>query len=237
MKPYPGGPSAESSSFVSRSPGWLVKLTWGLEQEAEVDLDLDLGVSSPKRPLEAEVLRELTNADLLIAEATPKGSVPSLVKKLNDKHHALARSLAGGLDNTTAGIVTGYSASRISILLNDPSFQELLAFYRQNLDVVYADMHSRMSTLSLVTLEEIATRLEDEPEKLGTAVLLDLLKTLTDRTGFGPRTTQVNVNVDLAGRLSAARRRAAEGGEGLPRALPNPPSRGLTITKDSQDVR
>lgn len=188
-----------------------------------MDLDFDLVTPASKRPLEAEVLRELTEADLLIAAATPKGSVPSLVKKLNDKHHALARALAGGMDNITAGIVTGYSESRISILRNDPSFQELLAFYRQNLDVVYADMHSRMSTLSLVVLEELAERLESEPEKIGTKTILDILQTLTDRTGFGPRTTQVNVNLDLAGRLSAARRRAAEGGEGLPRALPNPP--------------
>lgn len=184
-------------------------------------MDLDLDFTAMQAPLSASMVRELTQADLLVAKATPGGVFPSQVKKLNDKHHALARALASGMDQTTAGIVTGYSDSRISILKNDPSFQELLVFYRKNLDVVYADLHGRMSTFSLVVLEELNERFENDPESMENPFLHDLFKTLTDRTGFGPRSTQVNVNVDLAGRLSAARRRAAEGEGSAPmQALP-----------------
>lgn len=195
-----------------------------------MDLDLDLSSAPRGKPdLTGSLVRELTNADLLIAEAAPKGVVTNHVQKLNDRHHALARTLASGVDHITASIITGYRQVTISILLGDPSFKELVEFYRANLDVVYADLHARMSVLSQTVLNEIAERFEGNPASMSNGFLHDLFKTLTDRTGFGPRTTQVNVNVDLAGRLSAARRRAAEG-EGVE------PRRALPITIEAQGV-
>jgi hypothetical protein len=38
---------------------------------------------------------------------------------------------------------------------------------------------------------------------------MEITKLGADRTGFGPQSSQLNVNVDLSGRLEAARKRVA----------------------------
>jgi hypothetical protein len=43
---------------------------------------------------------------------------------------------------------------------------------------------------------------------MSNAFLQGLLRDFNDRTGYGVKTTQVNVNVEIATRLEAARRRA-----------------------------
>ena len=110
-----------------------------------------------------------------------------------------------------ASLITGYSLSRISVLQGDPSFKELLEFYRSHQDAAYANLHDRMATLSMDALEELRERLDDHPEEFTPGALLEMVKTLADRTGFAPTTKSLNVNVDLnsfADRLEEARKRA-----------------------------
>ena len=56
---------------------------------------------------------------------------------------------------------------------------------------------------------ELQDRLELDPEKVSTDQLLDTIKLTADRTGNGPKQTNVNVNVNLGDRMKAARERAA----------------------------
>jgi hypothetical protein len=177
-------------------------------------VDFDLNPRTTGRasvPLEAVYIRDLTVADIALLE-TERGIKPPIIKKLRDSHHSLARSLAAGMRPAEASMVTGYSLSRISILQADPTFQELLAFYRENTDAIYTDVHERMSTLSMEALEELRERLHDTPEQLSPMSLLEIVKTLSDRTGHGPssKSTVLSVNVDLAGRLERARARLAK---------------------------
>lgn len=160
-------------------------------------------------PISCEVKRELTEADLAML-GMEKGVKPPLLKKLKDSHHGLARVLASGSSPGEASLVTGFSLSRISILQNDPSFQELLTHYRSVSHEVFADLQQRMTSISLDALEELRERLIDTPEELESDFLLDLVKVTADRTGHGPssKQTQVRVNVDLAERLEAARKRS-----------------------------
>lgn len=162
-------------------------------------------------PLEATVVRDLTPADLVLLE-TMRGHKPRPLTKLRDSHHWLARKLASGSRPVEASMVTGYSPSRISILQADPTFQQLLQHYRENTDEIYADVHERMSSLSLEALEELRERLHEEPETLSPLTLLEIVKTLADRTGYGPssKSTVTTVNIDLAGRLDRARARVAQ---------------------------
>ena len=162
------------------------------------------------RPIVAEVVRELGPADLgLLGEE--RGSTPSALKRLSDRHHALARNLASGMAPGEAAIMSGYVLSRVSILQDDPAFRELVAFYRRDVEFSYRDLHQRLSGLALDAAEELADRLETEPEKVSVGQLMEITKMGADRTGFGPQssTTNVNVNVDLAGRLQRARERVA----------------------------
>ena len=108
-----------------------------------------------------------------------------------------------------ASAVTGYSPSYISVLKKDPSFQELVEFYRSNLELAQADVTFRLTALNLSFIGELQDRLEQNPAGMSNSFVLEAVKVLSDRTGHAPMIKSVNVNVDLAGRLEAARRRAA----------------------------
>lgn len=176
-------------------------------------MDLDLPSLIGRRPVarSAVEVRQLTDADLAML-STERGIAPKELKRLGDAHHALARALASGMKPAEASILTGYTVSRISVLRTSPQFQDLVEFYSAHQTDVYADVQARMQNLSLDALETLRTRLEEEPEEFGSAMLLEIVKTLADRTGFGPssKTTNLNVNLDLAGRLERARARIKE---------------------------
>lgn len=176
-----------------------------------MDLDLDIaGVIGRKtRPLHAEVLRELTPSDIGLL-ATERAIKPSALQRITDRHHALARCLASGMSATEACLVTGYTPSRVSILRGDPSFEELIEFYRGDRGSQVVDLQQRMASLALDATAEIQERLELEPASVATDQLLDIVKLTADRTGNGPKSTQVNVNVNLGDRMKAARERASK---------------------------
>lgn len=160
------------------------------------------------KPVVATVVRELDTADLVLL-GREKGSKPSAIKRLTERHHALARNIASGMAPNEAGLLQGYSISRVSILQSDPAFKELLEFYREDAQRPYRDLHIRLSGLATDAAEELSNRLEEEPEKITTNQLMELTKLGADRTGHGPQSSQLNVNVDLAGRLEEARKRVA----------------------------
>jgi hypothetical protein len=163
------------------------------------------------RPISGIVLRELDESDLALLQEE-KGSTPSHIKRLSERHHALARNLAGGMPPGEAGIVCGYSASRVSILQDDPAFRELLHFYRADVEREYRGLHEKLAGLAHDAAEMLSERMEDEPEKLSIGQLQEIIKLGADRTGFGPQSssTNINVNVDLAGRLQRARERVRD---------------------------
>lgn len=163
------------------------------------------------KPLVATVVRELDPADLALL-GEEKGSEAPAIKRISERHHALARNLASGMEPGEAGVVCGYSASRVSILQADPAFKELLHYYRTQVEHQYRDLHQRLSGLALDAAEELTNRLEDDPEAFSIGQLMEVTKMGADRTGHGPQSSQtnLNVNVDLAGRLKEARQRVLE---------------------------
>lgn len=158
----------------------------------------------------AAVVRELDETDVALL-AAEKGSVAAPLKRLSERHHALARCLASGMGPGDAAITCGYVASRVSILQSDPAFQELVHFYREDVNRQYLGMHQVLAGLSLDAATELHERLTEDmnadEKKISVGQLVELTKLGADRTGFGPQSSQVNVNVDLATRLEAARKR------------------------------
>lgn len=172
------------------------------------------------KPVEATVVRALEPNDLILL-GEEKGSQAPALKRLSERHHALARTLAAGTGESEAAIICGYSLSRVSILKDDPAFKELLAFYRDDVNRQYADFHEELAGLSKDATAELRVRLEEDMEaeekKISLGQLIELTKLGADRTGFGPQsnTTNLNVNVDLADRLQRARERVAARSTGL----------------------
>jgi hypothetical protein len=176
-------------------------------------MDLDLDIRTKGRamvPLTARTVRPLCEADIvLLAEET--GVKTSAVKRLSDRHHALARAIASGMPPGEAAIMCGYALSRVSILQADPAFKELLAFYREEKDRAFRSVQDKLAGMASDVLDELQTRIEDEPEKLTVTQMLQIVTMAADRTGNGPSSTQnVNVNEGLARRLEAARQRVEE---------------------------
>lgn len=158
-------------------------------------------------PPSADFVRPLTEADLVLL-AEEKGSVPPPVKRIRDRHHALARILASGKSEGEAAAITGYDISRVSILKNDPAFRELLAFYRDNVEAEYLSLHEQLAGIATDAAILLREKIEEEPEKLSVGQLLELTKMGADRTGHGPaQKVEHNVNVNLANRLEQARER------------------------------
>src|SRR3990167_2042996 len=114
------------------------------------------------------------------------------LKKIRDSHHALAQAIAGGRKHVEISQETGYSQSRISILLRDPAFGELVAHYREKKAAVFVDTQRRLKALLDDTVAELHERVE-EPD-ISTGELLEIAKFSADRAGFGPTAKTINLN-------------------------------------------
>lgn len=175
------------------------------------DLGLDIFRTRGRAPvhLSAKFVRELEEADLQLL-SVEKGSGAPAIKRLSERHHALARALASGCGPGEAALMCGYALSRVSILQDDPAFKELLVFYSEEKDRAFRSVQDKLAGIASDALDELQTRIEDEPEKLSVGQLMQLITLGADRTGNGPQSTQnLNVNEGIASRLAAARERVA----------------------------
>ncbi len=110
------------------------------------------------------------------------GAVIRPLARLRNRHHHLARLLAEGIKQVEASAITGYAQSSISILLQDPAFQELLEYYSTQKQQIFVDVHERLAAVGMQALEELADRLEEAPEKLSIGQLESLVQTTFDRS-------------------------------------------------------
>jgi hypothetical protein len=163
-------------------------------------------------PLVHAFVRPLRPEDLplLNAPRPPVKPEGTALKRLGNRHHALARHLAGGMKPEEAAHVTTYAIATVRVLLTNPAFQELIEFYRTDIQREARSNFERLAGLSADAADELQTRLEEEPEKLSVGQLIEVIKMGADRTGNGPQSSNVtlNINANLADRMKAAREAA-----------------------------
>lgn len=126
--------------------------------------------------------RELRIEDF---EAPVQPAEASVISRIRDSHHSVARLLAQGRREAEVSAITGYTVAYISTLKNDQAFGELLVFYREQVDTQFAGMNERMAQLGMDTVQELQLRLAEQPEKFSVTALTELMKTTADRTGNG----------------------------------------------------
>lgn len=178
---------------------------------------LDIGpgpVRTRLPPAQLSFDRELTLEDLAERRARwgeLNASWPA-VKRLTHRHHALARTLASGVKPADAAAICGYELHTVHILKMNPAFMELVNFFARNVNERYIEMQAGMAALGADVVETLHERLDTEPETFSNHELIDLMAKTADRTGAGPSTTnvQVNIHAGLAERLEAARKKARE---------------------------
>lgn len=168
-------------------------------------------------PLEYAVVRELTLEDIPLLDQIKRTPQKSL-KRLSNRHHAAARNIALGMKHVEVAAITGYHPNTINYLLDDPAFKELVEFYRTSIDKENRTNFERLSGIAADAADEIQERLENSPEEIPMSQLIEIVKVGADRSGNGPTSSnvQVNINVGIAERLKRAREIAQTASKALP---------------------
>ena len=145
------------------------------------ELDLGAAPSGPPVTKEPLFLRDLTADDIAsIGKRAAYGSQPGqLIQKLRAPHHTLARLLAEGKKHPECSIVTGYTVEYVVMLERDPAFQELVAYYREQITPIYLNVHERLASLGAMAMEIIQERMTD-PEKVKTMTTGQLREIMND---------------------------------------------------------
>lgn len=171
-------------------------------------MGLDLRTTGrAKKAFSAEVERELGLEDVasLLEE---KGVAAPQIVQLRERHHALARLIAEGKKPGEAAILCRYSQSRMSVLLADPAFRELVAHYAELVNEEFVDFQGKLAELALDAALILQSRMEDKPDELSDALVLQIIQVGADRTGHGPsQKVEHNHKIGLADRLNSARSR------------------------------
>ena len=141
------------------------------------------GRGKKSAPVQVAYVRDLCEEDLgdLLLPAPLGTSTPS-IKSIRAPHHTLARLIADGEAGVKISAITGYSQSRISILQEDPTFRELVEYYKGQKDEIYLDHHKRLAEVGTMALEVLAENLEKEPEEFSNKLLLSIVESTFDRS-------------------------------------------------------
>jgi hypothetical protein len=154
----------------------------------EIVLGSTRGGGKPRAALQTALVRELTESDLgvLVEGPGPSPDGAAVVRAIRSSHHKLAQALAMGHSEQEASLLTGYSSSWISQMKGDPAFKSLMAYYRENQELVFVDVLERMKGVGVSALEELQERLETKPEEFSPRTLLEVMDlTLVKAGGLG----------------------------------------------------
>jgi hypothetical protein len=124
--------------------------------------------------------------------------------------------VAAGLQLKEVAELTGRSYASVKILQQDPAFKELVAHYRgmitaefvREADPVISYLRDNAVKAQAMLSDKLDAAMEAN-EFLPTRDLLGIAELGLDRTGYGKVNKNVNVNVDFAASLEAARNRSA----------------------------
>lgn len=156
------------------------------------------------KAVSAEIERDLDMDDVasLLEE---KGVKAPQIKEFRERHHALARLIAEGRKPGEAALLCRYTQSRMSVLLADPAFMELVNHYREMVNEEFVDFQAKLAELALDAAHILQSRMEEKPEDLSDALVLQIVQVGADRTGHGPsQKVEHNHKVGLADRLMSA---------------------------------
>lgn len=134
------------------------------------------------KPISAEYVRDVEEADLELLAVAPRGTTAPTIQRITDRHHQLARLLASGMKDGEAALTVGYDISRVSIIKQSPAFQDLLAVYRSEVDRQFSSTLNEMAGLGRDALATLRERLEENPDDFSNRELMSLTTEMVDRT-------------------------------------------------------
>lgn len=205
--------------------------------------DFDFSSLLPKRgsfkTLAFSVIRELTPEDI-----TRVGSGSSLahrpLQQIRAIHHRLAQLLSQGFTRHEVAQMAGSSTQRIDKLIADPTFQELIAYYQDQIAEKQIEdgqrIQEKLKTAAETALDELTERLEDDEKRaaMPTSELRKIVELGADRTVAPPRQSiqlsqpptaiTLNIGQPRFAELNAARPEAPKIIDANPEPDPEPSS-------------
>lgn len=153
-----------------------------------------------------------------------------IVQRYRQSHHAVAQMFAMGC---TAGFIrqhTGRSQRSLTLLWNDPAFQELIAQYRLRTEeklTVAQDTFADLAVSNMLRGEQMIAdqfdKAEEEEREISLLTLDRIVQGRADRFGYGKHQT-VQHNHDFAALLDRAIDRSGKRAEVIDvEATPSPP--------------
>ena len=129
-----------------------------------------------------------------------------VIERFRESHHAVARMLAVGMTASMIRQRTGRSQRSLTLLMQDPSFNELITHYRERVEEKWEENVDRYLDLGLSNMIRaeslIADKLEGDDEV--PVMLLDRISQgRADRFGYGKNST-LKVEHDFAASLDRA---------------------------------
>lgn len=126
--------------------------------------------------------RDLRESDLAAAASDPHMKVdPVRIKRMSFSHHAAARLVAMGKSNEEIALTTNYATGTISMLKQDPMFQELVAYYASHLEAEFKEFGAKLANLAADTIESLHEDLHEG--KLTPGQKLQVMTQALDRSG------------------------------------------------------
>jgi hypothetical protein len=199
-------------------------------------------VGRPALDLEVLLPEDVAAAEDLLR---PTREVPQL-KHIKDTHHNLARLLASGLRIGEAAIQAGFSGARVSSLMADPAFRELVAGYRARCDEIHEEVYrgarqmAANTTTVLIRMVTDAVEIADQTDNVGPdnkpIIPLGRMESLINTLGQSTVLPKQSVTMQIDGNSLADRMAAADArlqqresllpGASLVEALPPSPTEG-----------
>lgn len=135
----------------------------------------------------------------------------SIITRYRETHHSVARMVAADMTPSMIHQRTGLSQRRLTLLLADPSFNELIAIYRQRIEEKWndtVDVYLDLGMSNMIRAEsQIAERLDEAEnegaEPLPLAILDRISQGRADRFGYSKHST-LDVKHDFASMLDRA---------------------------------
>lgn len=142
--------------------------------------------------LSFSVIRELEIEDIMRV-GTGGALSHRPIQTIRRIHHRLAQLLASGFSTKDVAAMSGSSTQRIDKLLADPTFNELLSYYQDQIGTVAIEdgqrIQEKLKTIAETALDEINERLMDDEKR--EAIPISELRKITelgaDRTVAPPK--------------------------------------------------
>lgn len=157
-------------------------------------------------PIQYEILDDIQIEDLPKLDSASDDKF-NQIKSLS---HRVAQLKAVGKSIHEISLHTGRSPAWIQSHLNAPAMKELISFYENHTDVLSRDILDGIKTLSTMALDELLSRLFENPEQFTAKDLREIMEAGLDRSGHG-KTSTLSVNHGLSTDAIRAIKESASG--------------------------